>query len=39
VPVRDGRAVLDKFGPGLGVQLRADFMARSNILRRVSSLS
>ena len=37
VPVANGRAQLDKFGPGLGVKLRPEFLARPNLLRRVSS--
>ena len=37
VPIRSGRALLDKFGPGLGVRLRDEFLARSNLIRRVSS--
>ncbi len=37
VPLREGRALLDKFGPGLGVSLRPEFLARSNLLRRVSA--
>ena len=37
VPIRAGRALLDKFGPGLGVRLRDEFLARSNLVRRVSS--
>jgi hypothetical protein len=39
VPLRNGRAMLDEFGPGLGVKLRDDFVARPNILRRVSRIS
>ena len=39
VPLKDGRALLDKFGPGLGVKLRPEFLARSNLIRRVSSKS
>ena len=35
--VTDG--LLDKFGPGLGVKLRPEFLARANLLRRVSSQS
>ena len=38
VPIRDGRAVLDRFGPGLGVELRAEFLGRPDLIRRVSSL-
>ena len=37
VPLREGRAQLDKFGPGLGVKLRPEFLARSNLVRRVSA--
>lgn len=37
VPLREGRALLDKFGPGLGVKLRPEFLARPNVLRRVSA--
>jgi L-alanine-DL-glutamate epimerase-like enolase superfamily enzyme len=39
VPIRAGRALLDKFEPGLGVHLREEFLARTNLLRRVSSQS
>jgi L-alanine-DL-glutamate epimerase-like enolase superfamily enzyme len=39
VPLREGRALLDKFGPGLGVRLRDEFLARPNLVRRVSSAS
>jgi L-alanine-DL-glutamate epimerase-like enolase superfamily enzyme len=39
VPIREGRAMLDRFGPGFGVRLRDDFLARPNLLRRVSNLS
>jgi L-alanine-DL-glutamate epimerase-like enolase superfamily enzyme len=39
VPIRDGRAVLDQFGPGLGVELRGEFLGRPDLIRRVSSLS
>ncbi|MEO6876538.1 MAG: mandelate racemase/muconate lactonizing enzyme family protein, partial [Opitutaceae bacterium] len=39
VPLREGRALLDKFSPGLGVRLRDEFLARPNLLRRVSSSS
>ena len=39
VPVANGRAQLDKFGPGLGVKLRPEFLARANLIRRVSSQS
>jgi len=39
VPLREGRALLDKFGPGLGVKLRDEFLARPNLLRRVSTSS
>lgn len=39
VPVAHGRAQLDKFGPGLGVRLRDEFLARPNLLRRVSQVS
>ncbi len=38
VPIREGRARLDQFGPGLGVKLRDDFLGRSNLQRRSSSL-
>ena len=37
VPLRNGRALLDQFGPGLGVKLRDDFIARPNIQRRLSN--
>ncbi len=36
VPVQGGRAVLTGFGAGLGVTLRAEFLARSDVTRRVS---
>ncbi len=36
LPLSEGRALLDQFGHGLGVKLRAEFLARSNLLRRVS---
>ncbi len=36
VPVREGRAHLD-FGPGLGVALRPDVLARHDVLKRTSS--
>lgn len=39
VPVAHGRAQLDKFGPGLGVRLRDEFLARPNLLRRISQVS
>ena len=39
VPIRDGRAVLDQFGPGLGVELRGEFLGRPDLIRRVSSLN
>ena len=39
VPIQNGRAWLDKFGPGLGVKLRPEFLARANLLRRVSQQS
>ena len=37
VPLQDGRALLDRFGPGLGVSLRNEFLARSNLQRRLSA--
>ena len=37
VPVKNGFAQLDQFGPGLGVRLRDEFLARRNLIRRVSS--
>jgi L-alanine-DL-glutamate epimerase-like enolase superfamily enzyme len=36
MPIRDGRALLDQFGPGLGVSLRPEFLNRSDITRRIS---
>lgn len=36
VPLREGRALLDQFAPGLGVQLRDTFLARPTTQRRVS---
>jgi hypothetical protein len=36
VPIRDGRALLNQFGPGLGVALRPEFLNRSGITRRIS---
>lgn len=36
VPLREGRALLDQFGPGLGVKLRDEFLARPTTQRRVS---
>ena len=38
LPLHAGHATLDGFGPGLGVQLRDEFLARTNLRRRVSSL-
>jgi galactonate dehydratase len=35
VPIRDGRAIL-KFGPGLGVTLRPEFLARPTTSRRIT---
>ena len=39
VPLLEGRALLDRFGPGLSVALRDEFLVRGNLLRRVSSLA
>jgi galactonate dehydratase len=39
LPIREGRALLDQFGPGLGVRLREEFLAGPNLSRRVSNLS
>jgi L-alanine-DL-glutamate epimerase-like enolase superfamily enzyme len=39
LPIANGRARLDQFGPGLGVKLRPEFLARANLIRRVSSQS
>ena len=36
VPIREGRAILTDFGPGLGVDLRPEFLARPSITRRIS---
>lgn len=36
VPIREGRAILTNFGPGLGIDLREDFLSRPSITRRVS---
>ncbi len=36
VPVQGGRAVLTGFGAGLGVTLRVEFLARSDVTRRFS---
>jgi L-alanine-DL-glutamate epimerase-like enolase superfamily enzyme len=36
MPIRDGCALLDQFGPGLGVSLRPEFLNRSDITRRIS---
>ena len=36
VPIREGRAILTDFGPGLGVDLRPEFLAGPSIIRRVS---
>jgi L-alanine-DL-glutamate epimerase-like enolase superfamily enzyme len=36
VPIRDGRAILTDFGPGLGVDLREDFLSRPTTTRRLS---
>ncbi|MFI5357140.1 MAG: mandelate racemase/muconate lactonizing enzyme family protein [Opitutales bacterium] len=36
VPLREGRALLDRFGPGLGVKLREEFLARPSTTRRIS---
>lgn len=36
VPIREGRAILTDFGPGLGIDLREDFLSRPTITRRVS---
>ena len=38
LPIAQGRAQLDGFGPGLGVALRAEFLARGNLQRRVSTV-
>jgi galactonate dehydratase len=38
LPLHAGHAALDGFGPGLGVQLRDEFLARSNLRRRVTDL-
>lgn len=38
VPIRDGRAVLDGFGPGLGAELRSDFLQRPDLIRRESAI-
>jgi len=38
VPIRDGRAVLDGFGPGLGMELRSDFLQRPDLIRRESAM-
>jgi L-alanine-DL-glutamate epimerase-like enolase superfamily enzyme len=37
VPIREGRAILD-FGPGLGVTLRPEFLAKSTTTRRISKV-
>lgn len=39
VPLERGYARLDQFGPGLGVRLRDEFLARPDLLRRASSVS
>ena len=36
LPIQKGRALLDRFGHGLGVQLREEFLGRRNLIRRVS---
>jgi L-alanine-DL-glutamate epimerase-like enolase superfamily enzyme len=36
LPIREGRALLDQFGAGLGATLRPDFLARPGVTRRVS---
>jgi len=36
VPLREGRALLERLGPGLGVSLREQFLSRSNLERRLS---
>ncbi|MBS0633157.1 MAG: mandelate racemase/muconate lactonizing enzyme family protein [Verrucomicrobia bacterium] len=36
VPIREGRAILTDFGPGLGIDLREDFLSRPSITRRIS---
>ena len=38
LPITQGRAQLDRFGPGLGVSLRDEFLARANLQRRVSTV-
>ena len=37
LPIEHGRARLDSFGPGLGVSLRDEFLARANLQRRIST--
>ena len=37
LPITQGHAQLDGFGPGLGVSLRDEFLARANLQRRVST--
>lgn len=37
VPLQHGRALLDRFGPGLGVSLRDEFLARPTLQRRLST--
>lgn len=39
IPIRDGRAWLNGFGPGIGVRLRAEFLSDSKLIRRVSNLA
>ena len=36
VPVQGGQAVLTGFGAGLGVSLRPEFLARPDVVRRIS---
>ena len=36
LPLREGRAVLDQFAPGLGVKLRDGFLASPRLQRRIS---
>jgi len=37
IALQDGRAVLDRFGPGLGVSLRDEFLARSHLQWRLTA--
>ena len=38
VPIREGRALLDQFGPGLGAELRPEFLERADLIRRESAV-